>query len=209
MASSHLLMEVPPSPSNVVGPPETNMIQHWVAVDGGRFKECPEHAALDVWMKSIKKPSKCITRKSSRKPVKTIAKYSPPSLETMPLEVIPRKKDRSESHPMLNQRVYVLWPEEEGPTRFYGKVIKYDSSRAKQMYVQYDDGEKWWEPEDDVISAAPAAAPDLGAAPAAAPDRPAVLAMLASATTAKLMEEVRRRGAIVPDGAYRCVREAE
>ena len=144
-STSPVLLEVPPSPSNVVTPPETNTT-HWVAVDGGLFKECPEDSAIDVWMKSLKvKPGKGITKKR-HKPCKTISK----KVSALSLEIIPAKKDRSEDHPMLNNLVYVIWPEKEGPTRFYGTVIKYDSTRAKSLYVHYDDGEKWWEPEEDV-----------------------------------------------------------
>lgn len=146
---SGVLMEVAPSEEHVAPPPEGTM-GHWVAVDGGGFEECPEDVASDVWKKSVARnhavlqPCKTIVKRRHR------ARKGGKGSRKEELEVMPRAKDRSERHRMVSKRVYVVWPELQGPTRFYGTVVKYDSFRDSSLRVHYDDGDKRWEPAADV-----------------------------------------------------------
>jgi hypothetical protein len=52
-------------------------------------------------------------------------------------EKIP-KKDRREHYELLWQRVYVIWDAVQGPTCYYGTVVKFDSNRkGAPFYVVY------------------------------------------------------------------------
>ena len=64
--TTSVLSEVPPSPSNVSKPHETES-EHWVAVAGGLFEACDEGYAFEVWNRSHKQAKpKAIAKKSLR-----------------------------------------------------------------------------------------------------------------------------------------------
>ena len=128
-----VLMEVPPSPSNVALPVEAE--EHWVAVCGGSFTR----SDTDGLVSHVKATG---ARKTILKKPK--ARTSVRRAYMIP-EKIP-KKDRREHHELLGQRVYVIWDEVNGPTRYYGTVVKFDSNRkGAPFYVVYYDGEEQWE----------------------------------------------------------------
>ena len=161
MSDGQVLMEVPPSKVNVALPPEGEM-SHWVAMADGGFKECPEEAVERIRALSKPRPSTpnktIVKRRAPTRKARKRAKASRARDVHVP-EVMPRKKDRAERHPMLHKRVFVLWPANEDPlkegrmTPYYGTVVKVDSSKASSMRIHYEDGEMWWEPAVDVHAA--------------------------------------------------------
>eukprot|EP00966_Prymnesium_polylepis_P336018 7391349-Prymnesium_polylepis.1 len=111
-----VLMEVPPSPSNVALPVEAD--EHWVAVCGGFFTR-PDTDGLISHVKTSGARKTILKKPKARNSVRRA--YTIP-------EKIP-KKDRREHHELLGKRVYVIWDEVQGPTRYYGTVVKFDSDR--------------------------------------------------------------------------------
>ena len=169
--SDPVLTEVPCSFNNIVLPPETT--QYLVALPSGGFAPCPEDGVprrkplCTIAKKSLAQrradnmarnarrlaelglTSLCVKKRVSR-PRKGKAPSVCPPLSRRK-DVIPEKKVRLESHPLLHRRVFVVWDELTGPTRFHGKVTVYDSARqGAPLYVEYEDGDGQWEAEADV-----------------------------------------------------------
>jgi hypothetical protein len=172
MEINYIMIEVPPSDSNIALPPETT--EYFSALPSGVFMACttewtPMPTACAKKAKSLEQQRTENMADNARRleqlglSSKGIKKTNPPRKSRKPClwsgktasvcppmsrrnDKIPAKKIRFEPHPLLHQRVSVLWDELDGPTSFNGTVVKFDSTRPGAPFlVSYDDGEEQWE----------------------------------------------------------------
>ena len=99
-------MEVAPSPLNIMLPTETT--EYFIALPSGGFKVCSKDwSPKSRAMRSIVKKPRRWHGKWQRWTCRNYVSNGP--------EVIPEKQVRVESHPLLGQRVLVVWDETVGP----------------------------------------------------------------------------------------------
>jgi hypothetical protein len=168
---SPLLEEVPPSPGNCSPPREA--VENWDALDCGGFRLCTEEGARKDTMKTLSLTeqrhanivrnnkrlaelglSNSACEKASARKHRRMPRYKARTTSIRPpmrrAEVIPAKKMRTETHPLLWKRIYVIWNEVE---KYFGEVTKFDSDRinGSPFFIKYEDGDEQWEREADLM----------------------------------------------------------